>query len=161
MSTPVPVSPGGVVGDYVPFYLAPRSPMLAASYYGNVQGRTDGQDGIVYLVTTLDTVATRGGVVLTNKHPLKRPVFTDDPARFEDDTFIDWEVMFDPWFTATPTDTERPDRRQAEVLVHEAVAVESFVGIATRTPADLARVQDCCIGSNVEWHFAERPDWYF
>ncbi|MGK2958297.1 MAG: DarT ssDNA thymidine ADP-ribosyltransferase family protein [Acidimicrobiales bacterium] len=49
---PVPVPPGGVVGDYVPFYLAPRSPMLYANDMGAVGDQARGQAGIVYLVTS-------------------------------------------------------------------------------------------------------------
>jgi hypothetical protein len=157
----VPVPPGGVVGDYVPFYLAPRSPMLAANHYGGVEGRAAGQDGIVYLVTTLDRVTTLGGVVLTNKHPARRPQFTDDLARFRDPSFIDWDVMFDPWFTPTETDTERPERRQAEVLVHGEVPLGTIIGLAARTPDDLAMARAICEPDHPDWHFNDRPDWYF
>ena len=32
----VPIGPGGAVSDYVPFYFAPRSPMMYAIHRGNV-----------------------------------------------------------------------------------------------------------------------------
>lgn len=156
----VPVPPGGTVGDYVPFYLAPRSPMLAASYYGNVKGRPAGQQGIVYLVTSIDQLANLEGVVLTSKHPTKRPRFTDDLDRFHDPSFIDWEVMFDPWFTSE-TDTERPERRQAEVLVHREVPLHVFLGLAARTDGELAAAQGACGQAMPGWHFKVRADWYF
>lgn len=156
----VPVPPGGVVGDYVPFYLAPRSPMLAANHYGNVRGRSAGQDGIVYLVTAIDRVTTLPGVVIASKHPLKRPRFTNDLTRFGDRSFIDWDVMFDPWFTS-PTDTERPDRRQAEVLVHHQVALTAFLGLAARTADELEAARSICEPRCPDWHFNDRPDWYF
>ncbi len=157
----VPVPPGGVVGDYVPFYLAPRSPMLAANFYGNVESRTTGQGGIVYLVTTIERVGTVGGVVITDKHPARRPRFTDDLADFDAPGFIDWDVMFDPYFGATETDTERPERRQAEVLVHGEVPLDAIVGLAARTPAELAAARAHCQDACPSWHFNDRPDWYF
>ncbi len=156
----VPVPPGGVVGDYVPFYLAPRSPMLAANYYGNVEGRSAGQEGIVYLVTDMDRVAALPGVVIANKHPLRRPEFTSDPARLDDPGFIDWDVMFDPWFTS-PTDTERPERRQAEVLVHRQVPLGALLGLAARTVPELEAARAICEPACHGWHFNDRPDWYF
>lgn len=156
----VPVPPGGTLGDYVPFYLAPRSPMLAANHYGGVEGRSAGQDGIVYLVTDIDRLAALGGLVLTSKHPTRRPKFSTDLDVFNDPSFIDWDVMFDPWFTSE-TDTERPERRQAEVLVHGEVPLDAFIGLAARTEADLAAARQMCEAGFPRWHFKVRADWYF
>ena len=40
----VPVAPNGVVADYVPFYFAPRSPMMYSIHRGNVPTYQDGCD---------------------------------------------------------------------------------------------------------------------
>jgi len=48
------VGPRGVVADYLPFYFAPRSPMLYAIARDNVPEYTGGVDPLVYLVTTAD-----------------------------------------------------------------------------------------------------------
>lgn len=157
----VPVPPGGVVGDYVPFYLAPRSPMLYASKKGGVDGRTTGQDGIVYLVSTIGRVAGLDGVVLTSKHPVRKPRFTVDLARFEDESFIDWDVMFDMDYRPREDDTERMERRQAEVLVHSRMPLTAIVGVAARTSAELAAAQDACEPTCEGWHYKARPDWYY
>ena len=53
----VPVPPGGVVADYVPFYFAARSPMLYAVHMGNVAEYKGGQDDLVYLVSSIAAVA--------------------------------------------------------------------------------------------------------
>jgi hypothetical protein len=50
--TSVPCGPAGNLHDYVPFYFAPRSPMLYAIDRGNVDGCTAGQADIVYLVSS-------------------------------------------------------------------------------------------------------------
>ena len=52
----VPLGPGGVLADYVPFYFAPRSPMLFTINKGNVEGYTGGQEPIVHLVSSTEAV---------------------------------------------------------------------------------------------------------
>ncbi|MGD9125394.1 MAG: DUF4433 domain-containing protein, partial [Desulfarculaceae bacterium] len=55
----VTVPPGGTVGDYVPFYFAPRSPMLYTIHRGNVENYHDGQEKIIYLVAETNQVAQK------------------------------------------------------------------------------------------------------
>ena len=89
--------------------------------------------------------------------PMIQPSFRD----FDAPGFIDWDVMFDPYFRATESDTERPERRQAEVLVHREVPLDAIVGLAARTPAELAAARAHCENDCPGWHFNDRPDWYF
>ena len=55
--------------DYVPFYFAPRSPMLYAIHMGNVDGCTAGQADIVYLVASAQRIEENGfSFVFTDGH---------------------------------------------------------------------------------------------
>lgn len=60
----VPLEPGGVVADYVPFYFAPRSPMLyriCCDHRDAVPGRYQGgEDPLVYLVSSVSRIAAGG-----------------------------------------------------------------------------------------------------
>src|SRR5260370_7074394 len=52
--------PGGVIHDYVPFYFAPRSPMLGAINLGKVEGCTYHQQDIVHFATTVEAGVEAG-----------------------------------------------------------------------------------------------------
>jgi hypothetical protein len=52
----VPYGAGGTLTDYVPFYFAPRAPMLYAIHQGNVSTYSEGQESLVYLVSTIEAV---------------------------------------------------------------------------------------------------------
>lgn len=158
---PVEVGAGGVVGDYVPFYFAPRSPMLSAIYYGRVPEYTEGQDPIVYLVTSVERLIELG---LT-------PVFTDRNAALTVakmstdlsalDDLVDWELMDATWWNNTPEDPERRERRMAECLVHQHVPWEAFAGIVTRTESRRTEAEGLLAGVGVATTVKARPEWYF
>jgi hypothetical protein len=52
--------PKGVIHDYVSFYFGPRSPMLFQLHTGRVEGYTEGQSPLIYLVSTAQAVAASG-----------------------------------------------------------------------------------------------------
>lgn len=114
----VPVPPGGVVADYVPFYFAPRSPMLYAIYTGYVRSGLS-QSEIVYLVTSVETVAGAGKpFVFTDRHPLSYfPRFSNDLNQLNH--FVDWNVMRSERWHDCPEYRDRKSRRQAEFLVYQ------------------------------------------
>ena len=57
---PVPLAPFGCVADYVPFYFAGRSPMLYKIARGGLPNYTEGQDPLIYLVSTVEAVIGAG-----------------------------------------------------------------------------------------------------
>jgi len=112
----VPVGPQGTVGDYVPFYFAPRSPMLFAISRGNVAGYTAGQQPVIYLCSSTEAVdAAKLPWVFTEGHAdMGYTDFFDDLKDLEK---IDWKLMTAKYWNATPEDPDRSRRRQAEFLV--------------------------------------------
>ena len=136
--TAVNVAAGGTLADYVPFYYAPRSPMLAAIWYGNVPEYEGSQEEIVHLVCAVDRLAEPGRFVVVNRHPIN-PLAEqfDDLAALDD---LDWPLMNAKYWSDTDEDGDRKYRRQAEFLVHRRVPIEAvrLVGTMTRRIADRA-----------------------
>lgn len=109
--------PGGTLHDYIPFYFAPRSPMLYAIYKGKVENYQDKQDRLIYLVSDTDSVrAYQLPFVFTDGHA------TVAYTRFFDDTDylgeIDWQIMKEKFWSNTAEDNDRKRRRSAEFLVY-------------------------------------------
>jgi hypothetical protein len=114
----VPCAPGGKLADYVPFYFAPRSPMLYVINRGGVQGYTEGQRPILHLVSSAETVQVAGlSFAFTDGHAEM------DISRFFTDLHdldkVDWEMMQATYWNDTLQDGDRKRRRQAEFLVHQ------------------------------------------
>jgi len=159
----VPVRPRGVVSDYVPFYFAPRSPMLYSIHKGNVPGYTQGTGRIIYLVTTLERLLEVGlDPVLTDRNAVLQLAsfhqFRDgEPA----DDFVDWPLMKQTMWHNTDADPDRLERRMAECLVHGAVpwsAIE-YVGAKSDAVADEVRAK---LGGELRHVRVEvRRNWYF
>ncbi len=157
----VPVGPRGVVADYVPFYFAPRSPILYSIAMGNVPEYTGGADPLVYLVTTADRLANLGlPILFTDRNAvLKTAHFTQNLSDL--DTLIDWPLMGAAMWNNTPSEPDRMERRMAECLVHRQVPWRAIEYVATRTPARAAEAQVTLARFGQGIAVRTKPDWYF
>ena len=119
----VPVPPGGVVADYVPFYFAARSPMLYAVHMGNVAEYKGGQDEVVYLVSSIAAVAEHclAAVFCDRNATLEVARYGTDPAVIG--RYVDWELMEAQWWHNTPQEPDRMERRMAELARASPCAV--------------------------------------
>jgi ssDNA thymidine ADP-ribosyltransferase, DarT len=71
------VGSGGTLHNYVPFYFAPRSPMLFAINNGNVAGCDYRQDDIVHLVSNAQAIRAERAAYRTVRMLSRR----DSPER--------------------------------------------------------------------------------
>lgn len=158
----VPCDPGGTVADYVPFYFAPRSPMLYAIHTGFVPHYTGGQREIVYIVSSVQAVQQRGlPFVFTDGHPVAR--ITRFFSSLDDLGQVDWQVMRSRAWYDTDADPDRKRRRQAEFLVHrffpwEAVQMVCVLDVAMRQIV-LTYLQDFAKQSAPPVYL--RSSWYY
>lgn len=157
----IELAPFGCVADYVPFYFAPRSPMLYKLAKGSVPTYTGGQDPLIYLVSTVNAITAAG----------LRWLFSDGNCAanvtqiFDDlgllDSVVDWQVMAARIWKNTADDPDRMRRRMAEFLVYESVPLSCIAGIAVRTQGMKHQVDRLLTAVTVRLPVRVQPRWYF
>jgi hypothetical protein len=153
--------PGGKVCDYVPFYYAPRSPMLFSIKCGNVPDVSADQRRIIYLVSStnaaygagLDCVFTDGNAATAFTQ------FHDDPGKLS--AVVDWPLMRAIYWANTDDDPDRRRRRMAEFLVHRALPFELITGVAVYDEEVSSQVAQSLTAINSAPPITIRRDWYF
>lgn len=156
----VPVAKRGVLADYVPFYFAPRSPMLYTIHQGNVNTSGSDQTTILHLVAEVEAITQSGlPFAFTNGHAVMAPCkFYDRVGDLEN---VDWDLMRSRYWSDTEEDPNRTFRRQAEFLVHSRLPVSqiTMIGAATEKRAhEVGQIVAQC-GSQIPVEV--RQNWYY
>jgi hypothetical protein len=151
------VGPGGCVGDYVPWYFGPRSPMMFTLSRNNYEYR-DGFDEVVYLVSSVPTiVALEGEWIASDRNAaLSLAEFTEDEDSLRD--HISWDVIAARYWTDF---ADGADLRAAEFLVYESVPWEAVEAIVTKTEETRAQVEAMVAGLDHSPPVTVRGQWYF
>jgi len=159
-SHPVPLPPGGVLNDYIPFYFTPFSPMLRNIHtgWGGIPKRVN--EEIVMLVSSLHHIAAHG-----------RPfLFTDSHAYYQWANFysdladlgkIDWPLLQARDFRRDPEDPAKFERYQAEALIHWHLPVNDLLGIVCYTEHQKQAIAQQLQSRNLTLSVHARPRWYF
>lgn len=160
-SRKVDCPPGGVVADYVPFYFAPRSPMLYKIDKGSVPTYPEGQDPLIYLVTTPARLESAGssGVFSDGNCAADITAFDNDLARLG--THVDWPLMAAERWNNTGEDPDRMRRRMAEFLVPERLPVVGLAQLAARTRTRAEEVRRVLDAWSCTLEVVVRPRWYY
>ena len=154
--------PGTKVGDYVPFYLCPRSVMLYVLHCANHPDLTyrGGQGPIVHLEADLSTVVRRvkadGGrwaFSLSNAGAY----YTEFRARLNELDELDWSAIAATDFRAA----EVKEGKQAEFLVHKYFPFDLIERIGVRSAAVRMQAAAALAGSAHRPPIEVRADWYF
>lgn len=152
--------PGTRVGDYVPFYFCPRSPMLYVIHRRN-EGLSfkGGQERVVHLVSTVE---------LAVKAAADRPfAFSDGNAgtRFTQfskdlnqlDSLVDWSAVQAHYWS----DPAVKERKQAEFLVHDTFPWPAIVAIGVINQSVEEDVKAIVGLTAHRPKIAVKPDWYY
>ncbi len=154
----VPKGAGGAVSDYIPFYFAPRSPMLYVIHRGGVDGYSGGQTPIVHLCSSteavvkacLDFVFTEGQAAMS---------YTDFFDDLNDLSKIDWPLMQSRYWNDSDDDPDRCRRRQAEFLVHTFFPWKLVSEIGVCNTATAQKVHEILNGNKPP--VTVRQGWYY
>lgn len=130
----VPLPPGGMLNDYVPFYFTPFSPMLYNIYTG------------------------RGGVARVANADIVTANYYNDSINLN---AIDWPLLQQRNFQRDPNDPEKVERYQAEALVHGQVPIEVLLGAVCYTLQVQQKLQEQAAGLGVQLDIHCMPQWYF
>jgi hypothetical protein len=157
----VTCGPGGKVGDYVPFYFAPRSPMLFSIKCGNVAGVSADQRRLAYLTSSSELVleAAIACVFTDGNASAAFSEFYDEMSTLAE--VVDWPLMRERYWRNTPEDSDRRRRRGAEFLVHGAVPLTLVTEIGVYGDTIRTQVQASVTNAGLTIPVRVRRDWYF
>jgi len=161
MTKRVPCGPGGTVGEYVPFYFAPRSPMLFRIQKGGVEGVDSDPARLVYIVSSSEAVAGAGHACVFSDGNAAA-AFTD----FYDDLnlladVVDWPLMRARYWSNNDDDNDRVRRRCAEFLVHRVLPLELVDELCVRDAPTQVAVRAALAAAGWEVSVSIRSNWYF
>lgn len=160
-SFPVRVPPYGCLGDYVPFYLGPRSPMQYRIHQRSVAGYEGTEHDVIFLVSSLESLRRCGRPCVhtdgqANAHRTRHVEGLEEVA-----ATVDWTVIRGKWWHNTDQYPDRQRRRSAEVLVHRRCPLSVIEGIAVANNTVVKRVASVLEARQVALPTVERPGWYY
>ncbi len=167
----VPNPPGGRVHDYVPFYFAPRSPMLYAINGGRVTDCNWRQEDILHLETTVERAVSEGEEFLF--YDLNATLAWSTPfTKLPDLNKVAWDLICEEptldgyckyWQRKINPErySDRMEKRQAEFLVKNQVPLTKFTRIGVIDEAKATQVRAILVQAGVNLPVAVKRDWYF
>jgi len=156
----VPISPGGVLNDYVPFYFTPFSVMMRNinTGWGGIPRRENSE--IVILVSSLHRAQEMGlPFLFTDSHAYY--MWADYYSELSDLDKIDWPLLQTRDFRRDPDDPARFERYQAEALIHQHCPVSALLGLVCYTEQVQKALQEQIQQRGLELPVYTRPGWYF
>jgi len=157
---PIACGPGGTVHDYVAFYFGPRSPMLLQLHTGRVEGYDEGQEPLIYAVSTVETIVdAQLEFVFSDGHGIA--AFTQWFDDLHDLDKVDWDMAYADYWADTVDDMDRQRRKQAEFLVHRFCPWEVVNRIGVLNEAVKERVERILNRKNFSMPVEVRWQWYY
>jgi hypothetical protein len=152
--------PGGTLGDYVPFYFTPSSPMLynISSGYSGIRQRSN--EEIVVLVSSLPKLLEmKVPFLFTDRHALLAAAQFHAELRALEQ--LDWAILQARDFRRDSEDVGKLERYQAEALAYKHVPVAALLGAGCYDEATAAHVKSHAAKLGLSLQVVVRRGWYF
>ncbi len=152
--------------DYVPFYFAPRSPMLYVNSIGGILN-AEPQAEIIYIVTYVQKITGHLPFIFSDRHPVVKIAqwYTDlcDLHKIKWDRFFQNPLMgeYAKYWKGTAEWPDRSEIRQAEFLVYKKLPWEFVRGLATMNTVVKDQVEAILKKFNLETTVIVKPEWYY
>jgi ssDNA thymidine ADP-ribosyltransferase, DarT len=134
--------------------------MLYQIHTGRVDTYTDGQEPVIYMVTTVEKIRQLElPFAFTDRHAKTNYAdFFDDVAKL---TELDWPTLKSSVFSRTEEDPDRPARKQAEFLVHRFVPLNAILGVGVYSQKWKDDCDDLFEAASLKIRVKVHPGWYF
>ena len=168
----VTAGPGGVIHDYVPFYFAPRSPMLSSIHNGKVENCPWKQDDIIHIESTVEGVLEAGRQFVIYPISAAQEYSTDCFDTLNGLDHVNWPLFFEEPLIAgyckyfhSKAEPERymlrSETRRAEFLVHEFFPLSAVTRIGVINDSKRDEVQSMLEQIGVKLQVEVQRNWYF
>lgn len=157
---PVRHSMGGTLGDYIPFYFTPFSPMMYNIKTGWNGIRKRDNEEIVILVSSLHRVCDLElPFLFTDMHAyLAAATFYSDLADLDK---IDWSILQRRDFQRDLNDLGKVDRYQAEALIRHVMPLEGLLGVVCYNNTVESQMKAEAANRGLTLKIRVEPSWYF
>ena len=168
---------GKTLHDYVPFYFAPRSPMLYSITHNNVpEAEETDQDNFVYLVSSVDNIRDLQFVFTDYQAIVTYASFYNELTKLDK---VCWDLICgEPHFPKPsspfcgyckyflnndmdPRYVKRKEARLAEFLVLSQVPIDKICMIVVKNQEKKELVENLLHGHGINITIEIRADWYF
>lgn len=143
------------VGEFVPFYFCPRSPMLYTINRGNTGAQPGCQKTILHLVSTVDKGMAANAVwaVSDGNAGAAYTEFSNDPTVLDT---LNWEVIKSADWAG-----KRMHEKASEFLVADYFPLRDFIGIGCFDDTVAEEVRQLSAGISRVPQIKVRRHWYF
>lgn len=156
----VPIPPGGTLGNYVPFYFTPYSPMMLNIKTGYGGMTKVPNEEIVIFVSSLRKVAElEVPFVFSDRHAYL--LTANFYSNLADLVNIDWGPLQRRDFKRDPDNPEKIERYQAEALIHRHVPLAAFLGAVCYTEDMKNTLNQMVAERGMDFKVSRLPGWYF